>query len=156
MKSDYFLLFSSHFDRDAGLDFGRLSINSLSRGTTNIWVATSSISTLQGRESFHLRGGYLPPQYRVKNLPNWYVSTSPIYLPQVRGVEGNFYKINPHAVTTDRGGKRSDFGIHKDANTPGSLGCIVLSDDRFAHYERVMATFRKASIPKLPLFVQYS
>ena len=156
VNNDYFLIFSQHFDRDRGLDMGRLSINSLRKGTIDLWMATSSIATKQGFESFHQWGGMLPPQYRVPQLKHWTVQLGPIPLHHVKGVEGNFYKLLPHEVTTDRNGKRSDFGIHKDANQPGSLGCIVLSDDRFAAFERRMREIRAEGILQIALFVQYS
>ena len=152
----YFLLFTLHFDRDRGLDQGRLSLNSLTAGCLAIWLATSSISTKQGRESFHQHGGLLPPQYRVPGLKNWSVDLKPIPMPQTKGVEGNFYRLLPFEVTTDRGGVRSDFGIHKDANTPGSMGCIVMSAKRFAEFEVKARGLRIAGVRKLPLFVQYS
>lgn len=152
----YFLLFTLHFDRDRGLDQGRLSLNHLDDGTFDIWLATSSISTKQGKESFHYRGGLLPPQYRVPKLKNWSVDLNPIPMPHTRGVEGNFYRLLPFEVRTDRGGVRSDFGIHKDANTPGSMGCIVMSDRRFAEFEAKMQGLRIAGVNRLPLFVQYS
>jgi len=151
-----FLLYSAHFDRDRGLDYGRLSINSLMQGTLSIWRATSSYASKQYRESFHEYGGVLPPQYRVKGLEYWSVNTTPIPLNGVKGVEGNFYQLSPFAVTTDKGGKRSDFGIHKDARAPGSLGCIVMSSDRFLQFEAAMTRLRQQGIAKLPLFVQYS
>lgn len=152
----YFLNFTLHFNRDRGLDQGRLSLNHLTEGTLDIWLATSSISTKQGRESFHVTGGLLPPQYRVPNLKNWEVDLNPIFMPHTRGVEGNFYRLLPHQVRTDRGGVRSDFGIHKDANTPGSMGCIVMSSDRFREFEAKMQGLKIAGIDRLPLFVQYS
>lgn len=154
--NDFFLIFSQQFDRDRGLDYGRLSLNSLSRGTIDIWLATTSIASKQGRESFHQRGGMLPPQYRCPQLKNWLVEVNPIPLPHVKGVEGNFYRLLPYEVRTDRGGKRSDFGIHLDANLPGSLGCIVMSRDRFIGFERRMQDLAKAKLSQLPLFVQYS
>ena len=98
----------------------------------------------------------MPPQYRVKDLPFYTVSTQPIPLDHVKGVEGNFYQILPFAVVTDEGGKRSDFGIHKDANAPGSLGCPVMSSDRFSQFEQAMRELRTQGISDLPLFVQYS
>lgn len=153
---NYFLLFTSHFDRDQGLDYGRLSIRNWSQGTTHIWKATSSYATKQYAESFHERGGMLPPDYRVKNLPFYTINTQPVPLDHIKGVEGNFYQIFPFEVITDRGGKRSDFGIHKDANAPGSLGCIVMSDDRFAQFEQAMLELRSLGEMTLPLFVQYS
>lgn len=156
MSHDYFLIFSQHFDRDRGLDLGRLSLNSLSEGTIEIWIATTSIATKQGFESFHYRGGMLPPQYRVPKLKHWTVDLKPIAMPHVRGIEGNFYRLLPHAVTTDLSGHRADFGIHKDANAPGSLGCIVMSGDRFAEFEQKVAALNRQEILELPLFVQYS
>lgn len=152
-SSDYFLLFTQHFDRDKGLDYGRLSLNSLSEGTKVIWVATSSVSSKQYSESFHVRGGLIPPQYRCPKLPKYDVLTNPIPLPHVKGVEGNFYKIEPHFVVTDRGTTRSDFGIHLDANVPGSLGCIVLSESRFYDFE---SRIGELDVDSVPLFVQYS
>ena len=154
--ANYFLLFTQHFDRDRGLDYGRLSLNSLTEGTKCIWRATSSIASKQYPESFHVRGGMIPPQYRCPKLPNYTVMTQPIPLPHITGVEGNFYKIEPHFVTTDRGTVRGDFGIHLDGNAPGSLGCIVLDSDRFKDFESKMANLKRDSLTSLPLFVQYS
>lgn len=152
----YFLFFSSHFDRERGLDKGRLSLNNLNQGTLKIWVASSSHVRGQEKEGFHERGGYLPPQYRCKDLPNYFVKTAPINLKGVKGVRGNFYKILPHRIHTDKGGTRSDFGIHLDADAPGSLGCIVLDARRFAIFEETMTDLRNRDISLLPLFVQYS
>ena len=153
---DAFLLFTQHFDRDPGQDYGRLSINGLSDGTTHIWKATSSHATKQHAESFHERGGLLPPQYRVPNLKNYTVNTKPIDLRHNKGVAGNFYQISPFAVKTDKGGERSDFGIHLDANVEGSLGCIVMDAIRFQQFEQAMTKLRNAGVASIPLFVQYS
>jgi hypothetical protein len=151
--SDYFLVFNQHFDRDKGLDWGRLSLNTLNPAKTiTVWTATSSINTKQQAESFHQRGGVIPPQYRC-SIPCWTVDTTPIPMPQIKGVEGNFYKINPHQVTTDKGGVRGDFGIHLDANIPGSMGCIVLNSFNFTNFETIIKAVKADSIP---LFVFYS
>jgi hypothetical protein len=155
MDLDYFLIFSMHFDRDQGLDQGRLSINSLSQGTKQVFVATSSQANSQQPESFHKKGGLIPPQYRC-GIPFWKVNLIPIAMNAVRGVEGAFYVISPHMVTTDAGGVRGDFGIHRDANVPGSLGCIVLSGDRFSAFEAAIRKLVDQGIKEVPLFVQYS
>ena len=156
VTNNYFLIFNSHFDRDKGLDKGRLSICSIENGTLDIWVARSSHATKQYAESFHERGGYLPPEYRVPDITNWYVETKPIDLRKHKGVAGNFYKITPFEVTTDKGGKRGDFGIHLDANVPGSMGCIVLNKKRFAEFESWMKRLEQDKIPQISLFVRYS
>ncbi|MEB3189686.1 MAG: hypothetical protein VKL42_05005 [Snowella sp.] len=144
------------FDRDKGLDSGRLSLNHLREGHKAIWVATSSTADKQGAEDFNLKGGLIPPQYRC-GIPNWTVQTTPIPMPSVKGVEGNFYKIDPYAVKAQPSGTiRGDFGIHRDANVPGSAGCIVMSGDRFKDFESKMRELAKQGIKSIPLFVQYS
>ncbi|MCX8122516.1 MAG: hypothetical protein N3E45_17095 [Oscillatoriaceae bacterium SKW80] len=150
------MTFSAHFDRDKGLDEGRLCLRHLQLGTRKVWVAATSTSDKQFPESFHQRGGVLPPEYRVPGLRNWVVITEPIPMPNTPGVNGNFYKINPHEITTDKGGKRGDFGIHLDGRSPGSLGCIVMNAERFADFEEAIAQLRKEGVESIPLFVSYS
>lgn len=152
----HFLTFSMQFDREPGLDNGRLCLRYLTEGTLNVWTATSSVASKQGAEDFHQKGGLIPPEYRVPGLKNWVVATTPIAMPQVKGVEGSFYKIDPHQIKTDKGGVRGDFGIHKDANVPGSMGCIVMTEDRFADFEQVMKKIAAQNIRSMPLFVTYS
>jgi hypothetical protein len=152
----YFLTFFMGFDRDKGLDNGRLNLRHLELGTINTWIATSSVESKQGAEDFHERGGLIPPEYRVPGLKNWTVATKPIPMPQTKGVEGNFYKIDPHNVTTDKGGARGDFGIHLDANVPGSMGCIVMTKERFNGFEKQMDLLADQGIRSIPLFVTYS
>lgn len=156
MSNDYFLNFCGHFDRDRGLDQGRLRLDSLTRGNIEVWIAASSISTKQGFESFHQRGGYLPPDYRCKPKVQWSVRLNPIPMPTTKGVEGNFYQLLPTHVETDKGGKRSDFGIHLDANVPGSMGCIVMNGTRFRSFENQMELLRAKGILEIPLYATYS
>lgn len=121
-----------------------------------IWVATSSTADKQGPEDFNLKGGLIPPQYRC-GIPHWTVQTKPIPMPAVKGVEGNFYKIDPHTVKAQPSGTvRGDFGIHLDGNAPGSLGCIVMSKERFKDFEDKMKELAKEGVTTIPLFVQYS
>ena len=73
-----------------------------------------------------------------------------------KGVEGNFYQILPFEVKTDKGGVRGDFGIHKDANVLGSMGCIVLTPERFQGFEKEVTQLAKEGKDSIPLFVTYS
>lgn len=155
-KDNYCLIFNGHFDRDKGLDFGRLSLNNFSKETTKIIKAASSYQTKQYPESFHERGGLLPPAYRCKDKFFWQVMTDPIPMPHHRGVRGNFYQLSPFEVLTDKGGRRSDFGIHLDANAPGSLGCIVTDARRFTEFESWMTQLRDVGYQRVPLLVFYS
>ena len=154
--ADYFLSFSGHFDRDPGLDKFRLRLDSLTKGFIDIWKVTSSIASKQHKESFHKKYALLPPDYRLIPKQHYQVDLSPRYQPQTKGIEGNFYPILPTNVKTDGGGIRSHFGIHKDANVPGSLGCIVMSGDRFAQFEGQMKMLKAMGIREIPLLVTYS
>lgn len=152
----YSLFFAAHFDRDKGIDNGRLLLEHIDRGNQAIWIALSSHANGQKIEGFHKRGGMIPPAYRVPKLAQWTVRTNPIDLSHVKGVSGNFYEISPFEVTTDKGGSRGDFGIHLDANVPGSLGCIVMSTKRFRDFENRMTALRQEGVTKLPLVIAYS
>ena len=154
--SGYMLIFSAHFDRDKGIDCGRLLLEHIDRGHQEIWIALSSHLRGQQREGFHAKGGMLPPAYRVPRLHQWSVNTNPIDLSHIKGVSGNFYKISPYEVVTDKNGNRGDFGIHLDGNVPGSAGCIVMGATRFRHFENTMTRLREERVRKLPLIVAYS
>lgn len=153
-----FLDFVMGLDTDGRLEDGRLVLRSVGSDggrTLDIWTATSSLATRQKPEDFHQKGGPIPPEYRVPGLGAWSVETTPIFMPQVKGVEGNFYKINPYLVKTDKGGERGDFGVHLDANQPGSLGCIVMAKKTFDLFEAKMKGLKKSGLLILPLFITY-
>ncbi|MGD1920402.1 MAG: hypothetical protein ACFCAD_16885 [Pleurocapsa sp.] len=111
----YHLGFVAHGDRDVGLDQGRLILEHIDRGHQNIWTAATSHRRNQKLDSIHKRGGMLPPAFRVPLVTQLTVSATPINLSHVRGVDGNFYQISPYEMVIDKGGKRSDFGIHLDS-----------------------------------------
>ncbi len=53
------------------------------------------------------------------------------------GIAGKFYKINPHLVKV-KGTTRGDFGIHFDANVPGTAGCIGIEDpQQWAGFQKI-------------------
>lgn len=156
VNSSEFLIFNSSFDKDKGLDYGRLSLIDVPKQDQKIIKASTGYQTKQYPECFHERGGMLPPAYRCKGNFMWSVATKPIPMPNHRGVRGNFYQIFPFEVITDKGGKRSDFGIHLDADAPGSLGCIVTDIHRFETYESWMYEANREGHARLPLIVVYS
>lgn len=78
-------------------------------------VATSGSAGYQYPGAHSVRGrGCLPPSR------TWKISTSGYYL-ATKGVEGMFYHITPDPFLG-----RSELGLHRDANVPGSAGCIVV------------------------------
>ena len=156
IAQSYILIFSAHFNRDSGLDQGRLVLENLITGHQAIWIASSSHTKGQEKEGFHYKGGMIPPAYRCPKLAQWMVETQPLDLSHVRGVAGNFYRLLPFEVTTDKNGVRGDFGIHLDANVPGSLGCPVMTAERFNDFENTMTRLRKEGVEKLPFVPIYS
>jgi hypothetical protein len=161
----YFLTYSQHYDRDKGQDNGRLCLRSIQVNpekpyaytgrTHEVWVATCSSYTKQYTDSFHDKGGLMPPEYRVPKLYSWTVTLEEQYRATI-GIEGKCFQILPVYVTTDKGGYRGEFFIHRDANVPGSQGCIVLTGERFQHLIKTFASLREQGYKELPLFVTYS
>ncbi len=146
--TDLFLVFAMALDADRTLNRGRLFLIDRQRGAIGRWVATSGLGAYQNVGDWnHIGGGVIPAPYQLKNPMPWYkVATDPTDLRHVKGVEGNAYAITPFELETNAGATRSDVLIHRDANVPGSMGCIVLMGDEFPDFERVF----KAETSKLP------
>ena len=143
------------WDSVKGLDYGILTLNHFQNGYIQKWLVTSSTVSKQKRQHQHVWGGLIPQNSETVQKKYW-VSLAPIDLRHNKGVAGNFYKINPFTVATTKGAKRSDLGIHLDANVPGSLGCIVMNSYNFTEFEQYMRNLRLKGVEDLPLFVQYS
>ena len=153
----YLLVLSGHYDRDPGLDKYLLALIHSVRGHVNQWSCTSSHVNGQKQGAQHQKGGLLPPTYHCRHLTQYQVVTIPLDLTHQAGVRGNFYKINPHEVTTNQGTVRGDFGVHLDANAPGSLGCIVMDWHNFQDFEAQIWTLRdKEKVQQIPLHAFYS
>lgn len=122
---------------------------------TNTYIACSGQPSHQSSGSVATRGrGPIPSSLDVTE--KYTVATLPISLPNVQGVSGNFYKINPHFVKIN-GVQRGDFGIHFDANVPGSAGCVVIRNrDAWAHFQEEMKSLAKLDIKQIPLLVSYA
>jgi hypothetical protein len=115
----YQLIFRLTPQQSSNLIMGTLSL--LKDGADiNQYKATSSLPGRQYWGSWERKGGLIPP----RGTDGYQVETSPLWMPDIKGVEGSFYQISPFEVPTD-GATRGDFGIHFDANQPGSLGCVV-------------------------------
>ncbi|WP_227873599.1 hypothetical protein [Aphanothece sacrum] len=111
--------------------------------------AVSGVGGNEGQSS----AGPIPSVVRV-DLKHYSVNTKPLYL-SIKGIEGNFYKINPHLVKVD-GNTRGDFGIHFDANVPGTAGCLGIVDSaNWQQFQRLMTTYQRAGLRTIPLIVAY-
>lgn len=151
-----FLIFSMQLDNTPELNRGRLVLYDYERGVLGRWVATSGLGMYQKIGGWSKQGGGVcPAAYQCNpTFANHWVQTDPLDLSSTKGVEGEAYPITPFEVTTKEGVKRSDLLIHRDANVPGSMGCIVMGDDEFADFEKVFKA-QTAGIDKVKLWIQY-
>ncbi|MBD2775177.1 hypothetical protein ICL16_24720 [Iningainema sp. BLCCT55] len=54
------------------------------------------------------------------------------------------------------GQQRGDFGIHRDANVPGSAGCVVLTTiPGWEGFQLDMRNLATSGVQKVPLLVSY-
>jgi hypothetical protein len=122
----------------------------------NAYIATSSLRGRQGDHDWEQRGGVLPPNELLGVGKFYKVATTPLYMPDIKGVQGNFFPITPFEVETD-GATRGDFGIHFDANVPGSLGCVVCPTKMgWRAFQRDMAMLLAQGIKQVDLDTNYS
>lgn len=96
------------------------------------------------------------PSVRACQISSYFVGTTPIYSPDIPGIRGNFFPIEPETVSVG-GVERGDFGIHNDANrdsAPGSAGCIVfVYDYGWEIFQKEMVVFSNSGVKKIPLLV---
>ncbi len=151
------LFFAMQLDETPELNRGRLFLCDYEQGIIGRWIATSGLGNHQGARDWSKQGGgVIPPTYELsKPLAFYTVATKPVDLRNVKGVEGNGYPITPFAVTTKDGIERSDLLIHRDANVPGSLGCLVLPESEFADFEKVFKE-QCSSVDSVKLLVGYT
>lgn len=120
------------------------------------FLATSGLPEMQGKNDQDNAGLGPIPSCLELGGKSYTMETTPINMAGVKGVEGLFYKINPHTVSI-WGSKRGDFGIHRDANVPGSSGCIVLTSVKgWDAFQQRMSAIAHSGVNQLPLVVTYS
>jgi|GEM_PF-380054 len=114
-------------------------------------VATSGLPGTQGADDV-----WKPRQGPIPNVKGFTINTAGINMPTKPGVNGLFFPIDPFTVRGPNGVVRGDFGVHFDANVPGSQGCIVIQNKRtFDRFRDVMAAARSAGIKQIPLEIEY-
>jgi hypothetical protein len=152
-----FLIFSMDLDNTPQLNQGRLGLYDYEQGHLGRWVATSGLGMYQRIGGWSKQGGGVCPATYQGNptFANYWVNVNPTDLSHVKGVEGNGYEIAPFAVRTKEGVSRSDLLIHKDANAPGSLGCIVLPEDEFTDFEEQFNLLCQG-LDRVKMWIQYN
>lgn len=98
------------------------------------WPATSGLAGYQTEDHFWVRGKGLIPR-TIKGKRDYTVDVKGRYPSALKGIEGMAYRIFPDPIRQvgPGGGLRSEVMIHRDANWPGSSGCIVLRIDEPAY-----------------------
>lgn len=149
-------MFSMPLDNTPQLNQGRLVLYDWDKGHIGRWVATSGLGQWQKIGGWSKQGGGVcPAPYQCNpTFANYWMQVSPLDLTHVKGVEGNGYELAPFEVRTKEGVKRSDLLVHRDANVPGSMGCIVLPGDEFEDFERTVA-LELIGHERIKLWVQY-
>lgn len=126
------------------------------QGLVDTFLATSGCAGHQRQDSQSAKGRGPIPSCLAIGLGQYQVATNPVNLPQIPGVAGAFYPISPAAVMID-GISRGDFGIHFDANVPGSAGCVVLRTPKgWEAFQQHMRRLQSQAIKQLPLIVSYA
>ncbi|GBF81592.1 hypothetical protein [Aphanothece sacrum] len=70
--------------------------------------------------------------------------------------KGNFYHILPNSVNIE-GISRGEFGVHFDANAPGSAGCIVIRNrQEWDGFQKLMSDYNSAGVETVLLSILYT
>ena len=144
------LVFSMDLQNSSSLVTGNLKLVTLDGQEIN-YLATSGCRGWQDKDNvWSVAKGPIPPGF------NYQVPTTPYYS-STKGVEGMFFHIKPDPVVSSHGVHRGEFGIHFDANVPGSAGCIALEHkDAFNTFCDRMKKIANAGIHSIPLQIVYS
>jgi hypothetical protein len=151
-----FLLFHIDLRKSGGIIDGRLLLMEGSK-IRERYIATSGTPDWQRRGDFDEIAKGPIPRPDIVNLDCYKVLTKADYVPEVVGIEGNFYAILPNAVQVPGGPKRSHFGIHRDANVPGSAGCVVLPTKiGWEAFQKQMKRLQDEGIEEIDLQIDYA
>ncbi len=121
------------------------------------YPVTSGIAPHQHKRSQSLKGAGPIPSCDSVGLGSYFVNTEPIDHTGLIGVEGNFYWINTPPKVVIAGIERSEFGIHFDANVPGSAGCIVFEEpSEWDDFQDFMSEYRSKGFNSIALIVEYN
>lgn len=149
------IIFHQSLEKRSQLIEGRLLLVD-NETIKDVYIATSGQPNYQSPESISMLGrGPLPSTIDLSG-EGYKVITTPIPMPNLTGVNGNFYKINPHFVQI-KNVQRGDFGIHFDANVPGSAGCVVIRNRAaWANFENEMKKLANSGVKEISLLVSYA
>jgi hypothetical protein len=141
---------------ESGLILGKLAIME-DGNVIKTFSVTSGIPPHQHKRSQPLRGRGPIPSCNSVGIDSYFVCTEPIDHTGTVGIEGSFYWVDvPLEVIIERT-TRSEFGIHFDANVPGSAGCIVFPDrSDWVSFQGFMTDYNDKGFDRIALIVEYN
>ena len=150
------LLFHNHLYESDDLIEGRLLILDTDKNKIyDQYIVTSGYPDFQAADDEAKTGGPIPEASLV-GLDHFSVSTTPNYEPGEEGIRGNFYPVLPETVNI-AGTERGEWGVHLDADSPGTLGCLGFKNPTpWEAFQKLMENLKEAGIKEIPLLVSYS
>lgn len=144
------LLFTMPLGYNTRLHTGNLQLDYGDGQTIVNYLATSGAIGRQTKELFWKMGqmGPIPPgdNYSIPSIG--YVSNHP-------GIAGMFYHIQPDPECSL--GSRSQLGIHWDARSPGTAGCIgIIRQASFERFCDRLEELADKGVTRIPLEVRYA
>ncbi|GAA6621590.1 hypothetical protein [Scytonema sp. NUACC26] len=98
------------------------------------------------------RGGI--PEASMAGLDHYAVNTVELST-NLKGIEGEYFNVLPREFIVN-GIKRSLIEIHRDANAPGTAGCIGVVNAHWQKFRQAIKSQRERGIKQIPLLVNYS
>lgn len=121
------LLFKMNLKSSTKLLEGTLSVMEETGAPTVAFRAASGLAKWQRKADQSTKNRGPIPGCQSVGISSYSVVTKGINQPNTEGIKGLFYHITPDPVKVGSV-NRDQFGIHFDAGTLGSAGCIVLLD----------------------------
>lgn len=147
MENEPKLIFTMELAVKNRLITGNLALD---YGDGNIinYLATSGAPGRQHKDWTWKQGGYGPlpeGEYWIPSIG--YFSSTP-------GIQGMFFHIQPDPISP--AGRRSELGIHWDARSPGTAGCIgILRQASFERFCDRLEELNESGCKRIPLLVRY-
>jgi hypothetical protein len=119
------------------------------------YIALSGLPGWQTWDDQNSKGKGPVPRPDVAGIGCYQVATNPVFVSasEQPGIAGNFYEIFPSYVENGRG----LFGIHLDANVPGTAGCVgIVNPPAWEDFQNKMEGIAALGINRIPLIVGYS
>ena len=114
------------------------------------YLATSGAAGRQTRELLWKMGGFGP----IPEAVDYWIPTIG-HVSNVPGIAGYFFHIQPDPRSEK--GMRSQLGIHHDANSPGTAGCIgIIRRSSFDKFCDRLEELNEQGVKRLPLSVKYT